>query len=524
MIKFRNIGFLLLGLAYAVSVGVVVLRMTRENSDDRIVIRLSQWQLEGTVRAAIDEIIRRYEEINPRVRVIHIAVPDRSYLPWVQTQMIGGTGPDMVEYSWTSPDIALHFQPITDDVMRPNPYNRGTELEGVPWRDTFVDALVTDDGFVKALNQYYGVTMTTHIPRIVYNKDLMKKITGKDGPPENYRELLEIDRQVRAYGREHQMSLVTMANSIDSARMIMDGFVSMTAGHVAQRLERSHRLQYGRYELAQSFLRGEWSYYTPDVQAGLEIMKTFGEISTPGFVQRLRDSALNDFVNGRALMMLTPSWEASSLFQLCPFPIAAFRYPMPMQDDPVYGKYSLGIFSEGQVVTGMPFYVSRSTKHRAEVIDFLQFMTSKTGSQIFTDLSHWQPSIRGVEPSAFAAQFKQVTEGYTFGAGASFTLAGGNETRNYFYETLHTIWAAGGSVEAMQKELTRGMPGKILAEFSREARVTLQNTRREDTAATAVVLRDPGEWTAGVLPLMAIANETALYQLRDSLEQARGRP
>ncbi len=45
-----------------------------------------------------------------------------------------------------------------------------------------------------------------------------------------------------------------------------------------------------------------------------------GLVSTPGFQQRERDSALTDFVSLRAVMVVAPAWEASSLKVICPFP------------------------------------------------------------------------------------------------------------------------------------------------------------------------------------------------------------
>src|SRR6185295_15506824 len=166
----NKIGFALLGIAYLIAMGLVVQREARKITTDRVTLRISQWQLESGVREAMDAIIRRYEQLNPKVHVVQIAVPGGpTYLPWIQAQMVGGVGPDLVEYSWPWPDTARNFAPITAEVMQPNPYNKGTPLEGVPWRDTFIDGMTSPDNYVQTLSQYYGVTMSTGIYRIVYN-------------------------------------------------------------------------------------------------------------------------------------------------------------------------------------------------------------------------------------------------------------------------------------------------------------------------------------------------------------------
>ncbi len=71
----NKIGFALLGIAYLISVFLVARRSAEEVISDRVTLRLSQWQLEGGVRESIDAIIRRYEQLNPRVHVVQIAVP-----------------------------------------------------------------------------------------------------------------------------------------------------------------------------------------------------------------------------------------------------------------------------------------------------------------------------------------------------------------------------------------------------------------------------------------------------------------
>ena len=183
-------GFLLMGTAYAVSVGLMLRHAADEQRADRVTIRLSQWQLEGGVRQAFAALIRRYEELNPRVHVIPISVPDTIYRQWARTQLIGGTAPDIIEYNKDFLGVDRFFSPITDEVARPNPYNRGTPLEHVPWRDTFLDAMANPDGFHPQLNQYYAPTMTQVSMRLMFNRPLLRAITGGDEPPRNYRDVL----------------------------------------------------------------------------------------------------------------------------------------------------------------------------------------------------------------------------------------------------------------------------------------------------------------------------------------------
>ncbi len=516
--KLKHTGFLLLAAGYLVAAGLVFWRKTEEVRSDRIVIRLSQWQLEGTVRAAIDAIIARYEQLNPHVKVEHMAVPDTVYLPWVQTQMVGGTGPDIVEYVWIWPHIGRYFQPIDDAVVQPNPYNRGTSLEGVPWRDTNVDGMINPDSFVRALNRYYGITMTSHIPRIVYNRALLVKITGRDEVPQTYREFMQLCADVKRYAQaNHLPHLVPLATSKDSYPLILFSITGNALTNLAERLDYRHRLWVTDAEAGYRYLQGEWSYDEPDVDAALQQLREFGEVSTPGFLQRSRDAALTDFVNGRALMAVVPSWDASSLLMLCKFELGAFRYPFPREDDPVYGRFTRGPFSEGPVQTGMAFYVNQQTKHRAQVIDFLQFLTSQQGSQMFTDISHWQPATVGAKPSHFAAQFTQVTEGNAWGP--SFINLSGNDAGMFMRSELGALWNIGGSPEAYKAAIRPGLSARLRDDYGREERASRLNVCNEDIMAAARQQLAPG--ARAVPPLATVPNEAKVYQIRDVLATDR---
>lgn len=518
-LKFKHIGFALLTAAYLAAAGIVFWRATAEARSDRIVIRLAQWQLEGTVRAAIDAIIARYEAMNPHVKVEQIAVPGSVYLPWVQTQMVGGTGPDIVEYVWVYPHIARYFQPIDDAVVQPNPYNRGTALEGVPWRDTNVDGMTNPDSFVRALNRYYGITMTSHIPRLVYNRALMVEITGRDQPPQTYREFLQVCAEVKRYAQAHGRELVPVATSNDSYPLLLFSITGNALTNLAERLDYRHRLWVTDAEAGYRYLQGEWSYDQPDVGAALQQLREFGEVSTPGFLQRSRDAALTDFVNGRALMAVVPSWDASSLLMLAKFELGAFRYPFPREDDPVYGQFTRGPFSEGPVQTGMAFYVNRRTKHREQVIDFLRFLTSLEGSQLFTDISHWHPATIGAKPSHFAAQFTQVTEGNAWGP--SFINLSGTDAGMFMRSELGALWNIGGSVDAYRAAVRPGLPSRLREDYGREERAARLNVCNEDTIAAARWALASG--TLPLPPLATVANEAKVYQIRDVLATDRTR-
>lgn len=511
--RWKYPGLILLTVAYAAAFALVLMRTKSEHTDERVTIRLSQWQLEGGVRQGIEAVIKRYEELNPHIHVVQIAVPDRVYLPWVMTQLVGETAPDIVEYSWPWPDTARFFQPITAEVMQPNPYNRGTPLEGVSWRDTFIDGMTSPDNYVQSLGQYYGVSMATGMHRIVYNRELLKTITGSDQPPATYREFIAACEQIQAYAKAHGVKLAPLANSRTTHTMLTNEIVSTMSNGLAERLDYQHRLKHDPLDLAASYLRGDWSYDSPELVASFEVLQKVGAQSTPGFLQRERDTALTDFVTARAVMVVAPSWEASSLLEICPFELGAFRFPFPREDDPVYGRFAHGPFSEGQLYTGMPFYLNRRTPHRAEALDFLRFMGSQEGSAIFSRVSNWLPVVSGVTPTDFSAKFQLQSEGYNWQSGF-MGPSNHQDTEKYVLSVLHTLWGGEGNVGSFRAKLREGMADRVRDGLRRDAQSGLENTRREDVAGAALAELAASDQKPETLQLIPIFNETQLYQTR----------
>ena len=128
-------------------------RAHRELADDAIVIRFAHAQLEPGLREAFDAIARDYMARNPDVTVEQIAIPRRAWASWMETQLIGGTAPDLIQLVNNDPNpILRHFRPIDEWVGKPNPYNDGTALEGLslllqvnnidnePYREYFFDS------------------------------------------------------------------------------------------------------------------------------------------------------------------------------------------------------------------------------------------------------------------------------------------------------------------------------------------------------------------------------------------------
>lgn len=467
----RRLGLLLFIAAYLVAIYWVFTKSTPVVDGRDVTIRIAHWQIELGPPDGIDAVIKRYEELNPRVRVKQVKVPSGVYRQWMRANFAGDTAPDIVEYgAWLDglSDLPVrYFDPLTEDLLEPNPYNRGTVLEGIPWLKTFADELSEQRLNSPEPGQYYCVTLSRGSQRLFCNRDLLREITGTDEPPQDFEDMRRLFAQVAAYGDERGRPLYPFAGSRDNVLWLMGFYLSGITNRISQRLDHDGIMSLYPRQTMWTFLNGDWSYQEPYAKAGLALLAELADQMKPGYMQFLRDDAVRQFLQGDALFLFAGTWEATSLRRLADFPVDALRCPQPTKDDPVVGEAMLGRFADGNNVTGFGFYLNKRTPHRKEAVDFMRFLTSYEGIKLFTDHSGWPPSIRDVPMSADAASALSPDDGYVFG-GPTITIGGA--TRAVFERNLHLLTGPGGSVDQFARAMDEEMREPVRDALSVEER------------------------------------------------------
>lgn len=420
-------------------------RAVEQADPSRVTLRFAHWQLEAGVREAFDDLIREYEKLQPGVRVVQMRVPEKVFPQWAMTQLIGGTAPDIVELGHNLETVvqARHFEPISRFVNEPNPYNAGTDLEGVPWRSTFIDGLAS--GYSDKLADYYGIPCFFATIRVYYNRDLMRRITGQEEPPRSFDAFVALCEQTAAFAAREKIALVPIAGSRDTAPYLLDQVFE----GVTQKLAHSCNVLPSLFPSQDSFflayLAGEWTLDEPSVRAGLSLMRDLGRHMSPGFLQLKREDAIFYFSQGKALMVTAGSWEATGLRAQADFPLGVFRVPLPGPDHPRYGEFTWGPPAEasGRAATG-PFGIYNGSAHPEVALDFLRFLSSQRAHQGFVNRSGWLPVVVGVDTPPGMKGF----EPHLDGALAGVSLRWGTEIKRVTENNWHVLFAENGGVDA----------------------------------------------------------------------------
>ncbi len=476
-------------------------RSRREADPGRVVIRFAHAQLEPGLREAFDAIAREYMARNPGVAVEQIAIPRRAWASWMETQLIGGTAPDLIQLVNNDPNpILRHFRPIDDWVEQPNPYNAGTDLEGVPWKDTFIAPLTDPPTYWPFFLGYYSVPTTLFTIRMYYNRDLLREITGGDEVPRTYEAFLELCRQVERFAAESGRPLhaVAGASPVPPFDALFFQLMTSQTQRLAEKVDPTYTLGGAgagsgdvRAHSRDAYFRGVWNLRSPEIQAGFELVREVGRYFQPGFIQSERDAAIFYFLQRRTLMMPSGSWDFTSLQEQSDFEIGVFPVPVPTPDHPCYGPNMYGPPSEANTSMRGAFALTKQSPRAEQAIDFLRFLTSKEAHQRFADLSGWLPAVRGVHPRAEIRDFYPIMEGYPHG----FAFNPGVDTTRLWQTHAYLLFSGDDGVERLTRALEPLMDAAIVRDELKESRESVTSIAAYDAlqAADFALRRSAGE-------------------------------
>lgn len=502
-------GVVVLMLAMVFAVVRVGLNQIRYESSDVRTIRICHWQLESGFRESLQDLITDFEAMHlektgETVHVLQFPVPEKGYRQFVNTSLIGGTAPDIIEkgFAATAEDpsyVARFFRPLGRVLEQPNPFNEGTELEKLPWKETFVDGL--QGAYDRKLMDYYYVPFCMFTKRIYYNVDLLREITGQEAPPGSWEAFQALDRQVRAYAEDQARPLVTVAGSKVTANYLRQVYGPMFLFDLVFETDQDYDGVTSPFEAYQAYREGRWSFNDERFRAMWSCFSELADTFQPGWTAAQRDDAVFLFVQERSLMFVSGSWDAQSVLNQVGgrFPVQVFDFPIPT-DHPVYGKYVRGAASEAETGGGIPWSVTQQSPHPELCLEFLQFCTTRANNQKFNHAIHWLPIVRGAQMDTQLKAFTPRIEGYTgffnyeistatrlIGSGQLYSLFNGALSIDDYVTSLNEVFER-SAVEGMKEQLEKD--GRNVRNLDRILVASQLNVLMNDEADSARMLEN----------------------------------
>ncbi|AHF90673.1 sugar ABC transporter substrate-binding protein [Opitutaceae bacterium TAV5] len=439
----------LLGLALLVAAfATAALRIAarhRAAADSGVrVLRIGHWLIHAGMPEAFAEAIADYEKLHPGVRIEQNAVPIKTWFAWQRAQWTGGTTPDIMQLGKGTglPEVGRYYTPLSPHLDEPNPYNTGTPLEGVPWRQTFIDGLNGSLSYFPALGETCGIPLQVSTFRLYYNRDLLRAVTGSDTPPRTLDGFLALAAQTRDYNRRRSTALVPLSVCGPYAQGLFDLLDASMTQSLMERSSPSRTLQVDAVELAESWLAGDWSLDSPEVRRSLELQARLFDLCQPGFLTLQREDAHFNFVTGRALFLYAGSWDYTGVMQEAAFDVGIARFPLPAAGEGHWGEYSLGPVSEATWMEAV-FGIANTAPDPALALDFLRFLTSHRTAEKFAATSRRLSAVVDVPVAPELSILRPDLDGSFSGLPLRMAGLPGANALLRFQQNLHLLGATG---------------------------------------------------------------------------------
>jgi raffinose/stachyose/melibiose transport system substrate-binding protein len=441
------IAILILVSGYGWATFKVATQRVEERPAETKVIRVGHWQLESGVREAFDVLAAEFAN-DPGVKarhgnvlVLQEAIPESVYGPWVSTNMVSGKAPDIVQIGLGLPApiwlsyLNRYFVSLSDLATRPNPFNVGTEWEGVPLKNTYSDSM--RNGYVEELQEYMRLPLSRFSMRVFYNKTLLKQLTGLDRPPEDWQSFIRMCESIRGKTNSEGRRVYPIAGSKYHTSMWEGTCANVPTWSFLRVADFNRDGSVGTDEQFVAFRSGQASFETPAIRAKFTIMsELIGQFQT-GFTGLTRVEAVMLFAKQQAIFFSSGTWDAGSVIEQAKsagFEVGLMRFPIPDQADPRYGQLMSGPAYDPSA-TGFSFGMTRFGKHPEVAREFLLYLSSRRANERLNFLIGWIPVVQGAPAPPLLRGFEPNNQGMW--ANINFDLGGETVIR---YQQLYSLF------------------------------------------------------------------------------------
>jgi ABC-type glycerol-3-phosphate transport system substrate-binding protein len=386
---------------------------------DAIILRIGHWQLEASVREALEIMAEDYRKIHPNVYIVQDAIPEMVYGQWTTTQLMGGTAPDLLQIGLGVLPRHLWLQyynrychSMTRYANEPNPYNDGTELAGLPLRSTIKDGMRWT--YIEEMQEYVAIPLSQFGVRLFYNRDLFRKLTGRDQPPATFREFIEVCETIRKQSKEDGEPYTAIAGSKYHLPMWEHFMLDVVTYPAIARADFNRDGLLGIDESYVATRAGLLGFDFPPYEAKFRMLRELTDQFQTGFSGLTRDEAVFQFIQQDAVFMATGTWDARSLQEQADgqFQVGVMDFPFPAPDDPDYGPFVEGPLFE-QPYVGFAFAITHTSPHFEQALDFMRFMASQEQNEKLNSIIGWIPSVKGTQIEPMLEAFEPQLEGVT---------------------------------------------------------------------------------------------------------------
>lgn len=275
--------------------------------DKPITIKWATWEYNSTEgQDYLKKSLDLYKEYQPNITVEYEYIANDQYQTWLQTQLMGGTAPDLflVRHAWGQQYLRDGTVVDLTDYLNNeiNPYNGNQN-----WMSTLQESVMAQ--VMDPTNGRYASVPTNGVLcKLFYNKDLMEK-AGIDKLPSTFVELLETCKTLEGAGITPMVVGMKVAEGGGFhwyERMIMDPL----ATQFVEELDINKTGLIEVNEIARGVDKGIIDITQEPWKDIYPLIKELSQYWYPGFTAMDNNEALEQFMRGEVAMTFTVGLNA----------------------------------------------------------------------------------------------------------------------------------------------------------------------------------------------------------------------
>ena len=299
---------------------------------------------------AFRELAKRYEA-KTGVRVdFELYAPSDAYSQKIRSAAQGTNLPDVFGILGEKRDFSSFIK--AGLILDLTPY---MEANNSKWKNSFFAKALAVNEFNSG-NSYgikpgiYGAPIDVMSIQLLYNKKMLKEL-GFNKPPQNFQELLNIGKNIKA---ANMQGLVSGWGEV----WMIDCFANNYAFNIMGK------------EKVIATIKGKVSYTDPDWIKVLTLFKDMQEsgVLASGLVTMINKNAEQLFANERAVFAFNGSWCVNVYKEMNPNLSYGVMLPPKVSD-----KYPVSVWGGA----GSSFMVNARSKNKEEAVKFLQWLTER---------------------------------------------------------------------------------------------------------------------------------------------------
>lgn len=325
-------------------------------------VTLTLWHNYGTEQNAVatQNLVDAYTKEHPNVTINLVSQPAENYFSLLKASAISGSGPD-IAVMWTGL-FTLKYKNLLTPLKGLVPDDALAKMDGLRW---------TTDNFDPNGNPYV-IPLETQFYIGFYNKDAFSK-AGVSAVPTTWDELFNACTKLKTAG----YTPVVYGNGGQSLGAEFYPWYDTSYVEIGQLSVDDWRNLYD----------GKTAWNSPGQVAAFQNWASMKDKGCTNPDVLTKTDNVNDFLNGKAAMIIDGTWDTQKFTDALGDKVAAFV--PPFSDSPIKGVVQYA---------GDGFGITQSSKHKQAAADFLAFIASDAGMKA-VDSAGLIPDVKGASTS-----------------------------------------------------------------------------------------------------------------------------